>query len=93
MSDPHDDILSGLTNQPTRQKCVIDAVKVIEKRLRHFAGLPENIGIVGLVLEPLMKLYNAGERRGIARESNPVTALFPVSDFPFDDANGEAPGC
>lgn len=73
----HESILSGLTGQPDSVDVLNDAANEIQRNLEHFHW-PKNVVVHGLIYHALWSVYCAGERRGAARENNPVTALFPI---------------
>ena len=74
----HEAILCGMLRQPDSTDVLNEACDKIHAHLIKYYGFPRNQMPHGLMYEAIWAVYLAGERRGIAREQNPVSALFPV---------------
>lgn len=75
---PHEHTLAGLTNTPYSMDVITDACDAIHASLQQVYRIPANVMPHGLLYGHLWAVYCAGERRGIARADNDVTALWPV---------------
>lgn len=73
----HEHILAGLTDTPLSVDVINDAIDVIHEYLVQY-GWPKNTMIHGFCYEAMWAVYVAGEKRGVARERCPATALFPI---------------